>query len=142
MPTGSAVANLSVLGYDPHQTFQGRGVLEAASLGIELSQNDMAMRINLISVENNRIRSHSADHITNEEAKQLIPNLEGNIESADFFTWDYGLPVGSPELFAIQEKIHGYDLKNLYICGDYMGLPSLDACIESSKSIAEKLVMR
>lgn len=76
MPTGSAVANLSVLGYDPHQTFQGRGVLEAASLGIELSQNDMAMRVNLISVENNRIRSHSADHITNEEARQLIYDLQ------------------------------------------------------------------
>ncbi|MCJ7812542.1 phosphoglycerate mutase, partial [bacterium] len=76
MPTGSAVANLSVLGYDPHRTFQGRGVLEAASLGIKLSENDMAMRVNLISVEDNRIRSHSADHITNEEANQLIRDLQ------------------------------------------------------------------
>lgn len=76
MPTGSAVANLSVLGYDPHRTFQGRGVLEAASLGIDLSQTDMAMRVNLISVEDNRIRSHSADHITNQEAGQLIQDLQ------------------------------------------------------------------
>ncbi|MBN2028730.1 cofactor-independent phosphoglycerate mutase [bacterium] len=76
MPTGSAVANLTVLGYDPHQTFQGRGVLEAASLGIELSPRDMAMRVNLISVEDNRILSHSADHITNEEASQLIQFLQ------------------------------------------------------------------
>ncbi len=80
MPTGSAVANLSVLGYDPHRTFQGRGVLEAASLGIELSENDMAMRVNLISVEDNRIRSHSADHITNEEANQLISDLQKHFQ--------------------------------------------------------------
>jgi len=75
MPTGSAVANLSVLGYDPRTTFQGRGVLEAASLGVQLSQTDMAARINLICVEEGRIRSHSAGHISNEEAHQLIADL-------------------------------------------------------------------
>ena len=75
MPTGSAVANLSVLGYDPAKTYQGRGVLEAASLGIELSETDLAMRVNLICVENNKIHSHSAGHITDEEAGQLIKDL-------------------------------------------------------------------
>ncbi len=81
MPTGSAVANLTVLGYDPRQTFQGRGVLEAASLGITLSPSDLAMRINLISVEGNRIRSHSADHISNEEASQLIDDLKKHLKT-------------------------------------------------------------
>lgn len=75
MPTGSAVANLSVLGYDPAKTFHGRGVLEAASLGIELPSTDIAMRINLICVENSRIQSHSAGHITDKEAGQLINDL-------------------------------------------------------------------
>ena len=75
MPTGSAVANLSVLGYDPRKAFQGRGVLEAASLGVTLVPTDMAARINLICIEDGNIRSHSAGHITNEEAHRLIHDL-------------------------------------------------------------------
>lgn len=79
MPTGSAVANLSVLGYDPRKTFQGRGVLEAAGLGIELSPMDMAMRVNLIFVENAKIRSHSAGYITDAEAGPLIKDLQKHL---------------------------------------------------------------
>ena len=59
MLTGSAIANLSVLGYDSVALFQGtegRGVLEAASLGVALSDSDLALRVNLICVENDRIR--------------------------------------------------------------------------------------
>ena len=78
MPTGSAVANLSVMGYDPRTDFQGRGVLEAASLGVTLAPTDMAARINLICVEDGKIRSHSAGHITNEEAHQLIGDLKAH----------------------------------------------------------------
>ena len=75
MLTGSAIANLSVLGYDAKALFhgtEGRGVLEAASLGIDLDKNDVALRVNLISVEDEKIRSHSAGHISNEEAHALI----------------------------------------------------------------------
>ncbi|MBN2104609.1 cofactor-independent phosphoglycerate mutase [bacterium] len=81
MPTGSAVANLSVLGYDPHISFQGRGVLEAASLGIDLKDNELAMRMNLITIENSCIRSHSAGHITSEEAKILVNDLNTHFKS-------------------------------------------------------------
>jgi 2,3-bisphosphoglycerate-independent phosphoglycerate mutase len=75
MMTGSAIANLSVLGYNAAELFhgtEGRGVLEAASLGIPLEQSDMAMRVNLICIEEGKIRSHSAGHITTEEARTLI----------------------------------------------------------------------
>lgn len=48
MPPGSEVANLAVLGYDVKQVYQGRGVLEAASMGIDLESDDLAMRCNLI----------------------------------------------------------------------------------------------
>jgi len=75
MMTGSAIANLSVLGYDAKAIFhgtEGRGVLEAASLGIDLDKNAVALRVNLISVEDEKIRSHSAGHISNEEAHALI----------------------------------------------------------------------
>ena len=56
MPPGSEIANMAVLGYDVKKVYQGRGVLEAASMGIELDDNDMAMRCNLICIkdENNK----------------------------------------------------------------------------------------
>jgi 2,3-bisphosphoglycerate-independent phosphoglycerate mutase len=75
MLTGSAIANLSVLGYNATELFhgtEGRGVLEAASLGVELDDHDLAMRVNLICIEDGKIRSHSAGHITDEEAHALI----------------------------------------------------------------------
>lgn len=79
MLTGSAIANLSVLGYNATELFQGtegRGVLEAASLGIELAGSDMAMRVNLICIEEGKIRSHSSGHITTEEAHVLIHDAQ------------------------------------------------------------------
>lgn len=84
MLTGSAIANLSVLGYDASALFQGtegRGVLEAASLGIDLSDSDLALRVNLICVENDRIKSHSAGHISNEEAHTLIRDCQDHFKS-------------------------------------------------------------
>ncbi len=75
MPPGSEVANLAVLGYDPHKVYQGRGVLEAASMGVELQPEDLAMRCNLICIDDGKIKNHSAGHITSEEAKQLIETL-------------------------------------------------------------------
>ncbi|MBU0615944.1 MAG: cofactor-independent phosphoglycerate mutase [Nanoarchaeota archaeon] len=76
LPKGSAVANLSVLGYDPKQCFEGRGVLEAANQGIELDKNDVAMRCNLVCIEKGILKNHSAGHITNEEAEVLIKELD------------------------------------------------------------------
>ncbi len=78
LPAGSEIANLAVLGYDPHKVYQGRGVLEAASLGVQLAETDVALRVNLICVEDGRIRSHSAGHISNAEAHQLIGDLQAH----------------------------------------------------------------
>lgn len=69
---GSEIANLSVLGYDLNECFEGRGTLEAASMGVEIYDDEMAMRCNLICVEDGKIKSHSAGHISNEEARELI----------------------------------------------------------------------
>ncbi|MGL1891301.1 MAG: cofactor-independent phosphoglycerate mutase [Spirochaetaceae bacterium] len=80
MPKGSAVANLGVLGYDSHEFFQGRGVLEAANMGIELDEDDLALRLNFISVEDEKIKSHSAGHITTEEAAELVEALNNSPE--------------------------------------------------------------
>ncbi|MCX7015768.1 MAG: cofactor-independent phosphoglycerate mutase [Candidatus Sumerlaeota bacterium] len=75
MPSGSATANLGVLGYDAYALFgkrEGRGVFEAASMGVELAPDDLAMRVNLIGLDGDRIRTHSAGHITSPEAAELI----------------------------------------------------------------------
>ena len=72
---GSEIANMSVLGYDVHQVFEGRGVLEAASIGVTLEENDLALRCNLLTIENENIKNHSAGHISNTEAYELIEFL-------------------------------------------------------------------
>ncbi|OJU53325.1 MAG: cofactor-independent phosphoglycerate mutase, partial [Bacteroidales bacterium 45-6] len=76
---GSEIANLSVMGYDVPKVFEGRGSLEAASMGIDILPGEMAMRCNLICVENEKIKNHSAGHISNEEAKELILFLDKHL---------------------------------------------------------------
>ncbi len=72
---GSEIANLEVLGYDVHKVFEGRGSLEAASMGVDIEPGEMAMRCNVICVQDGKIKNHSAGHISNEEAYQLIDYL-------------------------------------------------------------------
>lgn len=79
MHPGSEIANMSVLGYNVHTVFEGRGVLEAASIGVKLEEGDMALRCNLICIENGNIKNHSAGHISNAEAYQLIEYLDKKI---------------------------------------------------------------
>ena len=73
---GSEVANMSVLGYDLPKVYEGRGPLEAASIGIELQSGDMAMRCNIICIEGDHIKNHSAGHITTAEADELVRYLD------------------------------------------------------------------
>ena len=85
---GSEVANMSVLGYDLPRVYEGRGVLEAASIGVELQPGDMAMRCNLVCVEGDTLKNHSAGHITTEEADKLIKYLDEKLgnERIAFYT--------------------------------------------------------
>lgn len=76
---GSEIANLSVLGYDVASVFEGRGSLEAASMGIDILPGEVAMRCNLICIEDGKIKNHSAGHISNEEAAELIQYLNENL---------------------------------------------------------------
>jgi len=78
---GSEVANMAVLGYHMDQVYEGRGVLEAASMGIELAPDDMAMRCNLVCVEGEILKNHSAEHITTEESNELIKELNKKLGS-------------------------------------------------------------
>ena len=83
MPPGSEVANLSVLGYDPKKCHEGRGVLEAASMGVELNDTDVAMRCNLICLKDGRIKNHSAGHIPTDEGAELIRFVDRYLGSSD-----------------------------------------------------------
>lgn len=78
---GSEVANMSVLGYNLQSSFEGRGALEAASIGVPIETGEMAMRCNLICIENGKIKNHSAGHITNEESGELIAYLSDKLGS-------------------------------------------------------------
>ncbi len=73
---GSEVANMSVLGYNLPVVYEGRGPLEAASIGIDLQPGELALRCNIICVENECIKNHSAGHITTEEADVLVRYLQ------------------------------------------------------------------
>jgi len=76
---GSEIANLSIFGYDPIRYYTGRGPLEAASLGVELAADDIAFRCNLVTlkIQGNKtvMEDFSAGHITDEEAKKVIIDL-------------------------------------------------------------------
>jgi len=87
MSPGSEVANLSVLGYDPLSVLEGRGSLEAASMGIDILPGEMAMRCNLICIESGKIKNHSGGHISTEEAEILIHYLNEKLgnERLQFF---------------------------------------------------------
>ncbi len=84
---GSEIANLGVLGYDVNEVFEGRGSLEAASMGIDIEDDEVAMRCNLICIEDDKIKNHSAGHISNEEATELIVYLQEKLgnENVNFF---------------------------------------------------------
>ncbi len=77
---GSEIANLSIFGYDPIRYYTGRGPLEAASLKVKLSADDIAFRCNLVTLrfQGNKtfMEDFSAGHITNEEAKKVILDID------------------------------------------------------------------
>lgn len=81
---GSEIANLSVLGYDLPTVYEGRGVLEAASIGVDIEDDEMAMRCNLVSLNGEILKNHSAGHISTSEASELIHFLEEKLGNEIF----------------------------------------------------------
>ena len=76
LPPGSDVATMSLLGYDPTRNFTGRAPLEAAAQGIPLESDDWAIRCNLVSIQEQIMRDFTADHISTEEAQQLLAEAQ------------------------------------------------------------------
>ena len=73
---GSEVANTAILGYDLNKVYEGRGPLEAASIGYEMQPNDLAIRCNIIELANGHIKNHHGGHLTTEEGDLLIKFLD------------------------------------------------------------------
>ncbi|MBM00831.1 MAG: cofactor-independent phosphoglycerate mutase [Rhodopirellula sp.] len=81
LPAGSAVANMSLLGFDPNEYFSGRAPLEAAAQGIELGPKDWGIRCNLVTVQDQVMRDFTADHITDQEAVALLETVQQELGS-------------------------------------------------------------
>lgn len=107
LPPGSDVANLSLLGYDPLAHFTGRAPLEAAAQGIELGPDDWAVRCNLVTVIDQTMRDFTADHISTEEATELLATVQE--------------ALGNEKL----QFVPGVSYRNLMICRG--GAPFSDA---------------
>jgi 2,3-bisphosphoglycerate-independent phosphoglycerate mutase len=76
LPAGSEVGNMSLLGYDPLTNFTGRAPIEAAAQGIELSSEDWAIRCNLVTIQDQVMKSFTAGHISTEEATELLATAQ------------------------------------------------------------------
>jgi 2,3-bisphosphoglycerate-independent phosphoglycerate mutase len=131
VPTGSEAANLSVLGYNPREVLQGRGVLEAASMGIDIADDEIGMRCNLICLfEDGRIKNHSAGHISSEESDDILRTVQQELgsENRRFYCG-----VSYRHLFV------GKGLDPSLICApphDYPGKPAADLLIKPQEPSA------
>ena len=107
LPAGSEVANLCLLGYDPDVYFTGRAPLEAAAQGISLVPDDWAVRCNLVTVEDQIMMDFTADHISTEEATELLKSAQQEL-------------LGDSGVDAQLEFVPGVSYRNLLI---YRGTP-------------------
>ena len=78
-PPGSEVANTAILGYDLNKVYEGRGPLEAASIGYEMADDDFAIRCNIITIEDGKIITHNGGNLETDDARVLIEYLNEHL---------------------------------------------------------------
>ena len=140
LPSGSDVACMSLLGYDPKRYYTGRAPLEAAHLGIALSKEEVVFRCNLVTLEAGKMKDYSAGHISSDEAKAIITTLQEKLggNGLQFYagiqyrhllvTPRYGKARCTPP-----HDIAGKDVESYYPKGD--GEKELRQLMEKSQSI-------
>ncbi|HEX4123658.1 MAG TPA: cofactor-independent phosphoglycerate mutase [Tepidisphaeraceae bacterium] len=101
--SGSDVATMSLLGYDPAVYHTGRAPLEAAAKKIPLSPTDWVFRCNLVTVRDGIMKDHSAGGISDADAKSLIESLSAALDLADF---EFHLGVSYRNLLVYRGKEH------------------------------------
>lgn len=129
---GSEIANLSVMGYDVPKVFEGRGSLEAASMGVDILADEMAMRCNLICIEDGKIKNHSAGHISSEEAKELILFLDKELNDGKVSFYP---GVSYRHLLKLKNGNKSLDCTAPH---DVMGTPFKDVLIKADKQEAKE----
>ncbi|RJO62986.1 MAG: cofactor-independent phosphoglycerate mutase [Dehalococcoidia bacterium] len=87
MEPSSAVACMSLLGYDPAVYYRGRAAIEAISMGVPVSRGETVFRCNLVATKGGRMWSYCAGHIESEEAREFIETLNEKLGSdeVEFF---------------------------------------------------------
>ncbi|WP_281641935.1 cofactor-independent phosphoglycerate mutase [Hoylesella loescheii] len=78
---GSEVANTAILGYDLNKVYEGRGPLEAASIGYDMQPLDLALRCNILTLADGLIKNHHGGHLNTEESELLIEALNEALAS-------------------------------------------------------------
>ena len=78
---GSEVANATILGYEMNRVYEGRGPLEAASIGYDMQPDDLALRCNIICLADQKIKNHHGGHLTTDESQELIDLLNEKLGS-------------------------------------------------------------
>lgn len=128
---GSEIANLSVLGYNVPEVFEGRGSLEAASMEVDIEDDEMAMRCNIICIEDGKIKNHSAGHISTEEAAVLTDFLQKELGD-DFISFYPG--VSYRHLLKLKNGNKALDCTAPH---DVLGTPFEDVLIKATSKEAE-----
>ncbi len=128
MTPGSDVATLSVLGYDPTESYTGRAPLEAAAQNLELGPNDWAFRCNLVCVEDGVMRDFSAGHISTEEATALLAEINADVAPR----W----AEIAPEIGGTVEFFPGVAYRNLMIFRPDAGSDATAAPFDASTQTA------
>ena len=83
---GTDVTCLSALGYNPEEFYTGRGALEAAHLGINLAEDEIAFRVNLVTVDGSKLVDYNAGRVTTKEARALINFLNKKLANEKILT--------------------------------------------------------
>ena len=127
MSPGSDTANLSVLGYDPKKYYSGRSPLEALSIGVPMTETDIALRCNIVTIsdddvafEEKTIIDHSSDEISTEDCAVLLQAVKEQLESENYhfyvgtsyrhcLIWNHGKVVKlTPPHDVLTQKIGQY----------------------------------
>jgi 2,3-bisphosphoglycerate-independent phosphoglycerate mutase len=114
----SAIANMTIMGYDPKTEFTGRGPLEALARG-SLSENEIAFRCNIINIEDGIINDYSSGHITTDEAKHLIDKLTYTTGA------DFSAGVQYRHILKLDGNVYSADIHQ-YPPHDHLGKPYRD----------------
>jgi len=87
MEPSSAVACMSILGYDPRTYYRGRSAIEAGSMGIEIGEGEAVFRCNLVTIRDGKMADYSAGHIATPDARELIQSLDRSLGNENVRFW-------------------------------------------------------